>query len=98
MLEDSAISTSWKLNMLLLWPFIKTGFSKSYTKFRQSAVGVATSITYDRYLSVSQIKTIIQNRNQEQITIITWPNHFNRNSKQSQLVSDLSLVYTSETP
>lgn len=36
--------TSWWLNVLLLCPFIITGINKSYTKVRQSAVGVATSI------------------------------------------------------
>jgi hypothetical protein len=45
--------------MLLLWPFIITGFNKSYTKVRQSAVGVATSIIYERYLSTSCINTTI---------------------------------------
>lgn len=53
------ICTSWWLSMLLLWPFIITGFNKSYTKVRQSAVGVATSIIYERYLSTSCINTTI---------------------------------------
>jgi len=42
--------TSWWLNVPLLWPFISTGINKSYTSLRQSAVGVATSIMYERYL------------------------------------------------
>jgi hypothetical protein len=37
--------TSWWLKEVLLFPFMTTGANRLYTKLRQSAVGVATSMT-----------------------------------------------------
>jgi len=50
--------TSWWLKEVLLFPFMITGASRLYTKLRQSAVGVATSMTYDRYLFEQKCRTL----------------------------------------
>lgn len=49
------LPTSWWLNVSLLLPLMITGKSKSCTRSRQSEVGVATSITYERYLQKNEI-------------------------------------------
>lgn len=43
------IQTSWVLKVPFNLSFMMTG-DKSWTTFEQSAVGVATSITYERYM------------------------------------------------